>query len=337
MRIELDALCAVAGGRLTGKVLDDTGRPVGTPVWLERRESNGTVTLPASGVEFARATSDASTGAFALDVPPDALPTQAGTRAAIDWMVVTKGKASVVFGEQLARVEIANPHPPDPPAALLATAGTDPPKLRSLIGEHFLSMFMGFFLFAGIAAFCLYAWFGSPENPPPPALPIVLLVVSLFPLASALLAIRTVWPRRPAAPELEIEPAVAHAGDTITVRHVGGRLTPVRFVSIESYMGTYLVGRTGASVEAGAARSSGQFETFEAYRRELRFDETATASFEIPRDAAPSFTGKTSQVRWVVQVGGRKILRWGPISLREWHVVVVDDAVDAAALAAAVR
>ncbi len=339
MAIELDTTHVRAGDFVNGSIVDDDGDPRSVDVWLERRESNGTVTLPVTGVPYGRTTSDSATGRFQIQVPDDALPTQKAKRVGITWVVVTRGKAAALVGEQSAPIEIDNSHPPGPSPEILATAGGRPPRLRSLIGEHVLSIFMGLSFFAMFAAFGLYALMADVENPPPTALPIGALVVSIVPLAAAFLALRTVWPRTPRSPDLVVEPTVVRPGDRVTVRHVGGRLRPVVFLGVESYMGIYTSGIpsagglvTGAnrrSFEARGGRvTAGQFETFEAYQHQLRFDDSGVATFEVPIDAAPSFSGAKTQLRWVVRIGGRKILRWGPISLREWHVVVVDPRVE---------
>ena len=339
MAIELEATRALAGDWVHGSIVDSDGDPRAMDVWLERRESNGTVSLPVTGIPHGRTTSDPTTGRFSIRVPHDAWPTQKARRVGIAWVVVARGKAAMLVGEQIAPIEIDNPRPPGPDPETLATAGGRPPKLRNLIGEHVLSIFMGLSFFAMFAAFGIYALVAEVENPPPTALPIGALVVSVVPLTAAFLALRTVWPRTPRSPDLAIEPTVVRAGDQVTVRHVGGRLRPVRFLGVESSMGIYTSGipiggglTTGLNRKSferrGGRATSGQFETFEAYEQPLRFDDSGLATFEVPVDAAPSFSGEMTQLRWVVRIGGRKILRWGPISMREWHVVVVDPRVD---------
>ncbi len=324
LNIEVDGSSAVAGGVLNGTVTNSEGRPVQARLALERREGDRHVTFPQTAVRGEPVVSDPETGRFSLPVPADAVPTWVGGLAKLSWMV------SATEEDGLSDpLTITNPGGPTPTEALLATAGKDPPRLKNLIGEHALSIGMGLAFCAMFVGLGIAALVGASEESSGGlvAFAVGAFVVSLIPLVVSFLALRTIKPRRPRGIDLTIDPLVVAPGERIGIRNDGRPVSDLRLVQVETAWTSFGLTSIGSKNEyrrgRGRTAQPGQFATKQRTMASISFDANGLAETSLPAQAIPTFSGQMVQSRWVLRTGGEKIGRWGPIRLREWHVIVV--------------
>ncbi len=316
--IELDSDVVQPGGTLTGRLVGDDGMPREHDVVLVRGEDGlGNKRDLKSTRVVTR--SDPATGAFSLIVPKTALPNVVGRRVKLAWNIrVDRGALGALRATELRPIQVVPSDVTRPPLPLRYEPGQPPRMLTKLRREHYLSTFMGIAFTAMCIAFIVVI--NGPDSEASARatrnISIAVAIVALFPLTATFLAARTIWPKKPKGFDLQLSPAVARSGDTITVSSTDPWPDDLRFLCVETYNRIYYKERTGLR------RQMGQFDTYEHSEHRLRSD-AGSCSFEIPEDAAASYDGDQIQVKWVLRRGGRKVLRWGPIKLREWSIVVV--------------